>query len=95
MGDHVLFYGLLLVAIVWVWAVREGAQRERTNEPSKWGPRLKLIGGNIGGAKGFFPLSDGQRWYGRRGVHVPDSWRKLNACTRTCSKISWAHKHKR
>ena len=40
---------------------------------------MKLIGGSIGGAKGFFPLPDGQRWCGRMGVHVPDSRRKLQA----------------
>ena len=56
-----------------------GPQRERTNEPSKLGPRVKLICGSIGDAKGFFPLPDGQRWYGRMGVHVPDSRRKLQA----------------
>ena len=36
-------------------------------------------GGHVGGAKGFFPLPDGQRWCGRMGVHVPDSRRKLKA----------------
>ena len=56
-----------------------GPQRERTNEPSKLGPRKELIGGSIGVAKGFFPLPDGQRWCGRMGVHVPDSQRKLQA----------------
>ena len=35
--------------------------------------------GSIGDAKGFFPLPDGQRWYGSMGVHVPDSRRKLQA----------------
>jgi hypothetical protein len=35
-------------------------------------------GGSIGGAKGFFPLPDGQCWYGSMGgVHGPDARRKL------------------
>ena len=41
------------------------------------GPRVELIAGALEVAKGFFPLPDGQRWYGRMGVHVPDSRRKL------------------
>jgi len=56
-----------------------GPQRKRTNEPSKLGPHVKLIGGSIGVAKGLFPLPDGQYWCGRMGVHVPDSRRKLQA----------------
>jgi len=56
-----------------------GPQRERTNEPSKWGPRVKLMCGSIGDAKGFFPRPDGQRWCGSMGAHVPDSRRKLQA----------------
>jgi hypothetical protein len=43
------------------------------------GPREELIAGALEVAKGFFPLPDGQRWYGRMGVHVPDSRRKLQA----------------
>ena len=43
------------------------------------GPRVKLIAGALEVAKGFFPLPDGQRWYGSMGVHVPDSRRKLQA----------------
>ena len=45
--------------------------------------------GSIGGAKGFFPLPDGQCWYGRMGVHVPDSRRKLQAAIleRTAVKV--------
>src|SRR5262249_58479093 len=45
-----------------------GPQRERTNEPSKLGPPREADCGNIGDAKGFFPLPDGQCWYGRMGV---------------------------
>ena len=40
---------------------------------------MELIAGALEVAKGFFPLPDGQRWYGRMGVHVPDSRRKLKA----------------
>jgi len=40
---------------------------------------VKLIGGIIGAAKGFFPLPNGQCWYGRMGGHVPNSRRKLKA----------------
>ena len=43
------------------------------------GPRVELMAGALEVAKGFFPLPDGQRWYGRMGVHVPDSRRKLKA----------------
>ena len=34
------------------------------------GSRTKLICGNIGAAKGFFPLPDGQCRYGRTEAHV-------------------------
>jgi hypothetical protein len=56
-----------------------GPERERTNEPSTWGPRVKLMCGSMGGAKGCFPRPDGQRWCGSMGAHVPDSRRKLQA----------------
>jgi hypothetical protein len=63
-------------------ATRRAVARANERAVAMGSPRA-ADGGSIGGAKGFFPLPDGQRWGGRMGV-----------CTRqtpggSCRRQSW------